>query len=70
MADGVTQLLSIRNLKAIVGKDKLVCSKLFEELNSLFLFGESLGASTAQTKFFSKSYLIDRPLLHSKQGYL
>ena len=36
MADGVTQLLSTRTLKEIVGKDWLVRSKLPEELNSLF----------------------------------
>ena len=47
MVDEVTQLLSIRNLKEIVGKDKLVRSKLLEELNSLFLLAEDLGLSTA-----------------------
>jgi len=31
IADGVTQLLSTKNLKEIVGKDKLVHSKLLEE---------------------------------------
>ena len=64
IADGVTQLLSTRNLKEIVGKDKLVRSKLLEELNSP-LFGGS-----SQAKFFSKNYLINRPLLHRKRGYL
>ena len=42
IADGVTQLLSTKNLKEIVGKDKLVRSKLLEELNSLFLFSGGL----------------------------
>ena len=50
IADGVTQLLSTRNLKEIVGKDKLVRSKLLEELNSLFLFSGGLGASTAHNR--------------------
>ena len=50
MADGVTQLLSARNLKEIVGKDKLVRNKLLEELNSLFLFSGSLSASTAHNQ--------------------
>ena len=61
IADGVTQLLSTRNFKKIVGKDKLVCSKLLEELNSLFPFSEGLGASPAHNRnsFFIKNYLIN-----------
>ena len=50
IADGVTQLLSTKNLKEIVGKDKLVPSKLLEELNSLFLFSRGLGASAARNR--------------------
>ena len=50
IADGVTQLLSTKNLKEIVDKDKLVRSKLLEELNSLFLFSGGLGAFTAHNR--------------------
>ena len=38
MVDEVTQLLSNKNLKEIVGKNKLVRSKLLEKLNSLSIF--------------------------------
>ena len=41
MADGVTQLLSTKNLKEIVSKDWLVRSKLLEELNSLSFLVET-----------------------------
>jgi len=37
MVDEVTQLLSNKNLKETLGKNKLVRSKLLEELNPLFL---------------------------------
>ena len=45
--DEVTQLLSNENLKETIGKNKLVRSKLLEELNSLFLLAGDLGLSTA-----------------------
>ena len=38
IVDEVTQLLSTKDLKEIVGKNELVRSKLLEEYNSLFLF--------------------------------
>ena len=47
MVNEVTQLLSNKNLKETVGKNKLVRSKLLEELNSLFLLAGDLGPSTA-----------------------
>ena len=46
MVDEVTQLLSNKNLKEILGKNKLELSKLLEKLNSLFFAGD-LGPSTA-----------------------
>ena len=42
MVDEVTQLLSNKNLKETIGKNKLVRSKLLEELNSLFLLDRDL----------------------------
>ena len=48
--DEVTQLLSNKNLKEIVGKNKLVRSKFLEELNSRFLLARDLGPSMATTK--------------------
>ena len=47
MVDEVTQLLSNKNLKEIVGKNKFVRSKLLEKLNSLFFLTRDLGPSTA-----------------------
>ena len=47
MVDEVTQLLSNKNLKETVDKNKLVRSKLLEELNSLFLLARDLGLTTA-----------------------
>ena len=48
MVNEVTQLLSNKNLKETVGKNKLVRSKSLEELNSLFLFlAGDLALSTA-----------------------
>jgi len=73
IADGVTQLLFTKNLKEIMGKDKLVRSKLLEELNSLFLFSGGLGASTARNRnlfFLLRIFWATPPLLHSKHGYL
>jgi len=46
----VTRLLSNKNLKETVGKNKLIRSKLLEELNSLFLLAGDLGPSTASTE--------------------
>ena len=66
--DEVTQLLSNKNLKETAGKNKLVCNKLLEELNSLFLLAGDLGPSTAYNR--SSSDQIFRPLFHSKLGYL
>ena len=50
MVDEVTQLLSNKNLKETVGKNKLVRSKLLEELISLFLFAGDLGPSMAYNR--------------------
>jgi len=69
MVDKVTQLLSNKNLKETVGKNKLVRSKLLEELNSLFLLARDLGPSTAYNRSsFDQRFF--RPLFHSKLGYL
>ena len=46
MVNEVTQLLSNKNLKETLGKNKLLRSKLLEELNSLFLLARDLGPST------------------------
>ena len=45
MVDEVTQLLSNKNLKETLGKNKFVRSKLLEELNSLFLLAGDSGPS-------------------------
>ena len=50
MVDEETQLLSNKNLKEIVGKNKLVCSKLLEKLNFFFLLAGDLGLSTAYNR--------------------
>ena len=69
MVNEVTQLLSNKNLKETLGKNKLVRSKLLEELNSLFLLVRDLGPSTAYDRG-SSNQKISRPLFHSKLGYL
>ena len=46
----VTQLLSNKNLKETLGKNKLERSKLLEELNSLFLLAGDLDPSTAYNR--------------------
>ena len=45
--DEVTQLLSNKNFKEILSKNKLELSKLLEELNSLSFLAGYLGPSTA-----------------------
>jgi len=50
MVDEVTQLMSNKNLKETVGKNKLVHNKLLEELNSLFLLAGDLGPSTTDNQ--------------------
>ena len=53
MVNEVTQLLSTKDLKEIVGKNKLVRSKLLEKLNSLFFFSQrSWSFYGLQPKFF------------------
>ena len=59
MVDEVTQLLSNKNLKEIVGKNKLVRSKLLEKLNSLFFLGRDLGPSTAYNRSPSDQIFLD-----------
>ena len=59
MVDEVTQLLSNKNLKEIVGKNKLVRSKLLEELNSLFLLTRDLGFFTAYNRSSSDQIFSD-----------
>jgi len=68
MMDEVPQLLSNKNLKEIIGKNKLVRSKLFEELNSLFFSVGDLGVSMAYNRSSSDQKFL--PLLYSKLGYL
>jgi len=72
MVDEVTQLLSNKNLKETIGKNKLVRSKLLEELNSLFTFcWRSWPFYNLQPKFFWPDHFFAyRPLFHSKLGYL
>ena len=60
IADGVTQLLSTRNLKEIVGKDKLVRSKLLEELTLSFFSVEVLMLLQLTTEILYQE-LSDRP---------
>ena len=67
--DEVTQLLSNKNLKETLGKNKLELSKLLEELNSLSFLTGDLGPSTAYDRG-SSDQKISRPLFHSKLGYL
>ena len=50
MVDEVTQLLSNKNLKETLGKNKLEHNKLLEELNSLFLLAGDLSPSTAYNR--------------------
>ena len=70
IVDEVTQLLSTKNLKEIVGKNELVRNKLLEELNSLFLFSwKSWCFYGLQPKFFFLSRIF-RPFFYSKLGYL
>ena len=59
MVGEVTQLLSDQNLKETVGKNKLVCSKFLEELNSFFLLVRDLGPSTAYNRSFSDQIFSD-----------
>jgi len=62
MVDEVTQLLSTKNLKEIVGKNELVRSKLLEQLNSLFLFSWSSWCSTTYNRSSSsQENFFDRP---------
>ena len=69
MVDEVTQLLSNKNLKETVGKNKLVRSKLLEKLYSPFLLAGDLGPSTAYNGS-SSNQISPPPLFHSKLGYL
>ena len=59
MVDEVTQFLSTKDLKEIVGKNELVCSKLLEELNSLFLLAGDLSPSTAYNRSSSNQIFFD-----------
>ena len=61
MVDEVTQLLSNKNLKETLGKNKLVCSKLLEELNSLFRLARDLGPSTAYNRSSSDQRIFRPP---------
>ena len=70
MADGVTQLLSTRNLKEIVCKDWLVRSKLLEELNSLSFLVAAHESNSSLRIIWSTHPPTNRPLLNSKRGYL
>ena len=63
VADGVTQLLSTKNLKEIVSKDWLVRSKLLEELNSLSFLVEASKSNSSPQNYLSAC-------LNSKRGYL
>ena len=69
MVDEVTQLLSNKNLKETLDKNKLQLSKLLEELNSLFLLAGDLNPSTAYNQSSSDQRFF-RPLFYSKLGYL
>ena len=69
MVNEVTQLLSNKNLKETVSKNKLVRSKLLEELNSRFLLAGDLGPSMAYNRISSDQGFF-RPLFYSKLGYL
>ena len=61
MVNEVTQLLSNKNLKETLGKNKLLRSKLLEELNSLFLLAGDLGPSTAYNQSSSHQIFLTNP---------
>ena len=65
MVDEVTQLLSNKNLKETIGKNKLVRINLLEELNSLFLLARDLGLSMTYNQSSSDQRFF-RPLFNSK----
>ena len=58
MADGVTQLLSTKNLKEIVGKDWLVRSKLLEELSSLSFSVEAHKSNSSPQNYLISPFSI------------
>ena len=68
IVDEVTQFLSNKNLKEIVGKNKLV-RRLLKKLKSLFFLARDLGPSTLTTEvLLTKDF--SQPLFYSKLGYL